>query len=157
MRPSFTLILFLMITCVTAGSCSDDTNQILDLGSDMMAPDTRKIIHKPFGSACINVGQQCTVKDEDGYDLYCVALAGGPPGKGYCTRTCSAVGTECYGVPNGQNAGCHVGDSQADDTGPGTKYCGFICKTTAGLWDCPPDLTCSKPNAQGTSFCIPKA
>ena len=122
---------------------------------DATAGDSRARPSEPFGTVCDNPNSACKVKDPFGYKLVCIALKGGTAGQGYCSRTCSDVDTNCFGVPNGQMAGCFVETSTNDDSGPGTKYCGFICKSSKGNFDCPPKLKCGKPNAQGTAVCLP--
>ena len=134
--------------------CSGSGDKDKDTGTDSVTTDTRKVVSEPFGSVCDNPNSQCKAKDKFGYKLYCVALTGGTSNMGYCSRTCSDVGDECYGVPNGQMADCFVEAAAADDTGPGTKYCGFFCKSSKGIFDCPPGLKCGKANANGNRVCV---
>ncbi len=146
-----TIFIILLASLLIVCSGSGDKNK--DKGLDGVASDTRKVVSEPFGTPCDNPNEVCKTKDKFGYKLYCVALTGGTSGKGYCTRTCSDVGDECYGVPNGQMAECFVEASSPDDTGPGTKYCGFFCKNSKGNFDCPPGLKCGKANANGNRVC----
>lgn len=157
MRLSQIAVVLTLTLGLACWSCSGSDDEDKDMGVDTISADTRMIPGKPFGSTCTNVGETCKVPDPDGYKLICVALKGGPTGKGYCTRTCSDVGNECYGVPNGQMAGCFIESSDGGDSGPSTKYCGFLCRDTQGaLYDCPPTLKCGAPNAQGQAVCLPK-
>ena len=142
------LVASLLLVCSGSGDKDKDT------GIDAVATDTRKVVSEPFGSVCDNPNEACKAIDKFGYKLACVSLTGGTSGKGYCSRTCSDVDDNCYGVPNGQMAECFVEAAASDDSGPGTKYCGFFCKNSKGVFDCPPGLKCGKANANGNRVCL---
>lgn len=122
---------------------------------DTISADTFPVPKEPFGTVCTNLGEKCAVKDKYGYDLYCIALTGSISGKGFCSRKCSDVGNECSLVPNGQMSECFIEAGTSDDSGPGTKYCGFFCKKASGTYHCPPDIQCDKANSSGTAVCKP--
>jgi hypothetical protein len=105
-------------------------------------------VDEPFGRACAEIGKECPVKDPQGFPLICIALEGGSQGKGFCTRTCTDVGGECFGAPNGQMAGCFI-------SGQSDKYCGFLCQEKLVTWTCPGTLTCGTSDKDGTAFCLP--
>jgi len=65
------------------------------------------------------------------------------------------IGNECYGVFNGLWASCFIEDNSAGDSGPSTKYCGFLCKTKDRDWACPGGLKCGAVNSQGQAVCLP--
>ena len=153
MRRSVLTISLISLACLLL-VCSGSGDKNKDTGSDAVTSDTRKVVSEAFGSVCDNPNDTCKAKDKFGYKLICVALTGGTSNKGFCSRTCSDVGDECYGVPNGQMADCFVEAAAADDSGPGTKYCGFFCKNSKGVFDCPPGLKCGKANANGNRFCL---
>lgn len=157
MRSSLgiTLCIFLVLGVVLPGatSCSGDGDKAAaDTGPK---PDYSPRPDEPFGSVCTNLGEKCKLTDKDGYDLHCIALSGSASGKGFCSRKCSDAGSECYNVPNGMMAGCFIDAGNGDDSGPGTKYCGFYCKSSKGVFSCPPKMQCEKENSQGTSVCKP--
>jgi hypothetical protein len=118
----------------------------------VMWPDTRGV-SEPFGRTC-ELGKQCTEKDIDGYPLVCIGVAGGAQGRGFCSRSCTDVGGECYGVPNGQMASCFL-EASKGDAGPGDKFCGFLCKTGTHTWTCPGGMKCGETGKDGTAICVP--
>lgn len=148
----------LVVAALVASGCSGDDEKPMDSGpGDIVdigvTPDTVGSV-EAFGKLCTNIGQTCKDKSTSGYVLWCVALTGGSTGKGFCTPTCSAVGNECFQVPNGQMASCFIGTAAGADAGTATKYCGFLCKSQGKTWTCPGELTCGKVDAQGTAVCL---
>lgn len=154
---TLSLFLVLVICGSLLSACSDDDGDdpkgpdaAADAGADVeISPDTRSV-DDPFGRECANLGEPCKDPDPIGFDLVCVALNGGTEGKGYCTRSCSNVGNECYEAANGQSAGCLI-DGQG-----GEKFCAFICKAGALSWACPPAMTCGEPQGDSkVAICLP--
>jgi len=131
-------------------ACGSDDKDEKDMAVDKGLPDTR--VNEPFGRSCTNLGQPCKDPDPAGYPLWCIGIQGGTGGKGFCSRSCSDVGNECYGTPNGQSASCFISGS-AGDAGE-TKFCGFLCKAKERTWTCPGILTCGKPDKDGTAVCL---
>ncbi|MFH1130598.1 MAG: hypothetical protein V1754_04640 [Pseudomonadota bacterium] len=120
---------------------------------DLASVDT--MVEEPFGKICDNIGGECPDKGAAGEKLLCLSLEGSTPGKGYCTPACNdKTHKECFGVPNGQWATCSIKYDAGDGTDP-AYYCGFICKSEKGNWDCPPGLNCPETKEGGTSFCVP--
>ncbi len=153
-RIFLSIILALGLVAPGALSCSGGGGDKEEADKGML-PDTAPRPDEPFGTVCTNLGEKCTVKDKDGYDLHCIALTGSISGKGFCSRKCSDAGSECYNVPNGMMAGCFIDAGGGSDASPGTKYCGFYCKSSKGVFSCPPKLQCDKANSQGTAVCKP--
>ncbi|MFZ5786500.1 MAG: hypothetical protein ACOY3Y_08655 [Acidobacteriota bacterium] len=152
MRNTATLVGLVLLA--SSVHCNKEDPVQPDLAVDLqLMPDTVGV-NEPFGRACTTIGKECPDKDPAGFTLVCIALAGGSAGKGFCTRSCTDVGTECEGAPNGQKAGCFI-SSGAGDAGPGDKFCGFLCKTKTNFWTCPGTLTCGKPDKDGTAVCLP--
>lgn len=156
-----TLVLTFVAAAALAGyTCSGDTdNEPRDGGTDAVDAAAFDSVgaDEPFGRACTNIGKKCKDQDKRGWDLYCVAVQGGPTGKGFCTPQCTDLGSECYGVPNGQWAQCIIEDNSAGDAGPATKYCAFLCANGNSSWTCPGTLECGKKNKQGVAICHAKA
>lgn len=149
----------LILTALLAlaiGSCSSDDGPAKDLSTDAIDGPMFDVkgADEPFGRVCTNIMQQCPEKHPTGFTLWCIALQGGTPGKGFCTPQCTDIGNECYSAPNGQWAQCFIADDKGD-AGPGTKYCGFLCADGGKTWTCPGTLTCGQPNSQGTAVCLP--
>jgi len=152
MRPLAALVLIVLggaqLTCK-----NNDAPQDLGQPPDVeMWPDTRGV-SEPFGRTC-ELGKQCTEKDLDNYPLVCIGVAGGAQGRGFCTRPCTDVGGECYGVPNGQMAGCFL-EASKGDAGPGDKFCGFFCKMGTNTWTCPGGMKCGPTGKDGNAICVP--
>ncbi len=152
MRAATVLVLLAVLSSAPACSKEDTTQKDLAVDTHLQ-PDVVGA-DEPFGRSCTAIGKACPDKDPAGFTLVCIALAGGSSGKGFCTRSCTDVGTECEGAPNGQKAGCFI-SSGAGDAGPGDKFCGFLCKTKTNFWTCPGTLTCGKPDKDGTAVCLP--
>ena len=112
---------------------------------------------EPFGRIC-KLGEPCD-KDLEGYPLVCVGVEGSAAGMGFCTRNCNPQGggPECYGVPNGQWAGCYL-SGPSTDAGPGLSYCLFVCASQKpkGSWTCPGTLACGEKNEDGAAICLPR-
>jgi hypothetical protein len=152
MRSIVTLLATIALGSIACGSDTKEPQK--DLAADTKPwPDVRGA-DEPFGRACTNLGKECPDKDPAGFTLLCIGVAGGTAGKGYCSRTCTDVGTECEGAANGQKAGCFVAEN-AGDAGPGNKFCGFLCKSKANFWTCPGSLSCGKPDKDGVAICLP--
>ena len=152
MKRAFFLFLIILTIPFSMGLSCGGGDKAVDSGPK---PDYFPNPKEPFGTVCTNLGEKCKVTDKLGYDLYCIALVGSISGKGFCSRQCSDVGTECFMAPNGQMAGCFIEAGTSSDAGPGTKYCGFFCKSSKGTFNCPPDLQCEKANSSGTAVCKP--
>jgi hypothetical protein len=151
MRPVLVTVLLVLASMV---SCSKETEPQKDLAADTVLQPDAIGADEPFGRSCTVLGKECPDKDPAGFTLLCIGVSGGSSGKGFCTRSCTDVGTECEGAPNGQKAGCFIASS-AGDAGPGDKFCGFLCKTKTNFWTCPGTLTCGKPDKDGSAFCLP--
>ena len=168
-------ILTLVLVAGLLVGCSGTDDKDKDAAVDMVSVDTRKVVSEPFGQPCdpnktnpcggnkCSTDKECpkdykckkgTCKDPVGYALSCIALSGGDSSKGFCSRSCTEVGGECFGVPNGQMADCFVETGLDLDGSANDKYCGFFCKSSKGSFDCPPGLKCGKPNANGNRFCV---
>lgn len=152
---------FVSVVCVACGSSGSGGK---DTGtSDSVAADVLKRVDEPFGRACDDVGKECPDKDLDGKSLTCIGINGGASGKGFCSRGClpppNNPGSECYGVPNGQWAGCVLttggGEDQNGQPIPEVHYCAYLCKSAEGSWDCPGTLHCGTADEDGTAFCVP--
>jgi hypothetical protein len=145
-----------VVTSIHAGCGSDDNSDKVDaamqdasLDQLAQAKPEAMPIDDPFGRACSELGKPCKDKDPQGYDLLCVGVAGGAEGKGFCTRTCTDVGNECFGAPNAQWAACLLGGENSG------KFCLYLCQDKKQGWPCPPTLHCDKPSAEGVAICIP--
>jgi hypothetical protein len=147
-------IMLVLIACSLLVTCAK--NEVLpDKGQPpdtAMWPDVRGA-DEPFGRIC-ELGKACPDKDLAGHDLVCIGVTGGAAGRGFCSRPCTDVGGECFGVPNGQSASCFL-EENAGDAGPGNKFCGFLCKTKTNTWTCPGGMTCGTPGGDGTAICVP--
>jgi hypothetical protein len=145
-------LLFILWT-TTLGACGGNektpVDATIDLVPDIYLEPDFPIVSEPFGQECTDIGKECKVKDPaGGFVLYCVAVQGGSGKKGFCTRTCTQVGTECYSAANGMNAGCII-------SGEGETYCGFLCKMKDLTWACPSGMTCGEPTKEGQAMCLP--
>jgi len=147
-------VLTLLAVLALTACAKNDPEPQKDMATDTkLWPDLRGV-DEPFGRVCTNLGKPCTDKDPEGYDLMCIGIQGGTAGKGFCSRSCTDVGTECYGAPNGQSAGCFI-SAASGDAGGGDKFCGFLCKTSKSSWACPGTLTCGKTDKDGNAICVP--
>ena len=143
----FSMVVAATISC---GSNSDAGPQ--DLGGIDLAPDIwlapdYAVVDEPFGRSCTKeeFGKECKDKDADNNPLTCVPVEKDSE-KGLCTKPCSDVGGECFGVPNGQWALC---------SGGSTKFCVFLCQTPERSYICPPMLTCGEVDDKGYAICLP--
>jgi hypothetical protein len=124
-----------------------------------LSPDTHDqkiIVEDPFGRIC-DATKKCADTAPE-----CVIGIQGSSDKGYCSRTCTDVGQECFGAPNGQQAKCVPFTTPGKNLDGGGKVdagikmlCGFFCKAGGLTWDCPVGMTCGKANEQGTALCLP--
>jgi hypothetical protein len=76
-------------------------------------------------------GDLCDKEVECAPGLVCVAFGGALPG--FCSKTCTSIGSACAGAPPNTDAVCAGGVS--DD------FCVFLCD--APNTHCPPELSCS--------------
>ncbi|MCA9667073.1 MAG: hypothetical protein KC503_15855 [Myxococcales bacterium] len=142
--------------CVAAllvsAACSNDSNGTPDAGADT-GPVIDAPANEPFGRACDNPGSLCKDQDQSGVALSCVGVQGGAAGKGFCTRKCTDIAGECFGVPNGQWAACAL-SGQDTDAGPAPMFCAYLCKSQQGDFTCPGTLKCG-PESGGQAICVP--
>jgi hypothetical protein len=99
-----------------------------------------------------SLGAKCNQNNPCSSGLMCAALSQGAS-FGFCTKKCTGQGQPCTGGPSGTAPYCALSD------GKGNLYCVFICKISQSgqskTWPCPKDLTCGKPDKNGTAICKP--
>ncbi|MBU0608834.1 MAG: hypothetical protein KKI08_13185 [Armatimonadetes bacterium] len=155
LRWVFSSALLLAGLVLAAGCGKDDGRK--DAGRlDLVAPLDLPP-NWPHGQACDNPSGLC--KDKvNGKPLFCIAVTGGAPGRGFCALECKPpVGQECYGVANSTWADCLVQGS-APDGGTAPSYCAFVCEKSGRTYTCPPTLECqAKGSSSDTRLCVPRA
>lgn len=150
----FFVVVGMVLVALSCGSDDNGSTKDSGLVPDLVPqPDVKGVV-MPFGKSCDNLGQPCQEADPRGFELLCIGVQGGTEGKGFCSPTCSSMGSECYGVPNGQWAQCIL-QQNIGDAGPGTMYCAFLCKADDKSWTCPGELKCGETNDQGAAICLP--
>jgi len=80
-------------------------------------------------------GDVCTESSACKAPLDCVDAWG--MAIGYCTKSCTTLGTGCSGTPAETWATCTLKNETT-----GALHCGFICKTAAATFKCPQGLKC---------------